>query len=649
MPTFERPTNIGKYEILATLGRGGMGVVYKARDPVIDRIVAIKTILSGEEVDEEENLADRLTMEARSAGRLHHPNIVTVFDFGKEGELSYIVMEYVEGINLAKIIDERRQLPLDTKVSILIQIANGLAYAHERGVIHRDMKPSNVCIASPGTAKILDFGLARFDSTRLTKTGYMAGTIAYMSPERLSGTTGAKDDIFALGAVAYELLTYQRAFPGGTPPEVFGKILSPGPPPKPSEISDVPPALDAVILKALAKEADQRYNTAAEFADGLRHFVTTDVHRFGADTPTMAKPVSEIFTTKPSGTAYGAPSGISEQPTAVVSDVRTKGASTKPDLDLTETAAAPTVISPVEKRQAPWIWIAAAIVLVIGAGATLVFWPKTPPAVVKPIEKKPPTTPGTTIAKVEPRNPAAEETELQLATARSLSDELGRRKLNAGESVSFSKAKALLSIAERKFNEKDYQSGARLAADAIAGLQAVISRNDQRLNQPMPTPQPPIRNTPLPLPAPVPQPPIKVAEPAPQPVPQPPVQPAPQPAPAPVPAPVRESPQREIETFMQRLAAAYQSRDVEFFREHAIQFNEQLANAVRRSPSVRVELQVQNIDVRDPQHAGVTVKRTDWFPDNSIAPATQTLTYQLDRSAGRWQIASIRAAAAGRQ
>src|SRR5205823_253809 len=192
--------------------------------------VPIKTILVGQEVSEDDNLADRLTMEARSAGRLHHPNIVTVFDFGKEGELSYIVMEYVEGINLARIIDERRPLPLDTKISLIVQIANGLAYAHERGVIHRDMKPANVCIASPGTAKILDFGLARFDSTRLTKTGYMAGTIAYMSPERLSGTTGASDDIFALGAVAYEVLTYQRAFPGATPPEVFGKILGPVPP-----------------------------------------------------------------------------------------------------------------------------------------------------------------------------------------------------------------------------------------------------------------------------------------------------------------------------------------------------------------------------------------------------------------------------------
>src|SRR5207253_693453 len=233
-----------------SLNAGSVTLVLNG-DPVIDRIVAIKTILVGGQIDEDENLADRLTMEARSAGRLHHPNIVTVFDFGKEGDLSYIVMEYVEGINLAKLIDDHRPLPLDTKLSLLVQIANGLAYAHERGVIHRDMKPSNVCVASPGTAKILDFGLARFDNTKLTKTGYMAGTIAYMSPERLSGITGAKDDIFALGAVAYELLTYERAFPGGTPPEVISKIIAPDPPRAPSQVAGVPEALDAVILKAL--------------------------------------------------------------------------------------------------------------------------------------------------------------------------------------------------------------------------------------------------------------------------------------------------------------------------------------------------------------------------------------------------------------
>ncbi|HEY8182538.1 MAG TPA: serine/threonine-protein kinase [Thermoanaerobaculia bacterium] len=632
MPTFERPTNIGKYEILATLGRGGMGVVYKARDPVIDRIVAIKTILIGEEVNAEDNLADRLTMEARSAGRLHHPNIVTVFDFGKEGDLSYIVMEYVEGINLARIIDERRPLPLDTKLSLLVQIANGLAYAHERGVIHRDMKPANVCIASPGTAKILDFGLARFDSTRLTKTGYMAGTIAYMSPERLGGTTGASDDIFALGAVAYEVLTYQRAFPGATPPEVFGKILGPVPPAAPSQIADVPAKLDRVILKALAKETEARYATAAEFADDLRHFVSTEVHHTVNDAPTQARPLRE-FITRPGGTAYGEPSKISQQETAVVSDVRTKGASTKPDLDLTAAATAPTSVTPTPPRGTRAIWIAPAAVLAI-AIAALVFWPRPPvkqqpPKPVPPVPQ--PTQPTTT-----PPDRTADDAALQLANARSLTDELQRRKLNGGESISFSKWKGTLAVAEQKFKEKDYKTGGRLAADAIAGLQDVINKNDKRQNTPT---EQPIKRVPNPLPGPVPQPPIMPTSPAPVPVPPP--QPAPTPVPAPAPAPVRESPEHEIGTFMQQLASAYQSRDVAFFRENSVQFNDAMADAVRRSPSVRVELQVQHIDVRDPHHASVAVKRTDWFPDPSTPPATRALIYNLDRSSGHWQIASI--------
>jgi serine/threonine-protein kinase len=608
-----------------------MGVVYKARDPVIDRIVAIKTILIGEEADAEDNLADRLTMEARSAGRLHHPNIVTVFDFGKEGELSYIVMEYVEGINLARIIDERRPLPLDTKLSLLVQIANGLAYAHERGVIHRDMKPANVCIASPGTAKILDFGLARFDSTRLTKTGYMAGTIAYMSPERLGGTTGASDDIFALGAVAYEVLTYQRAFPGATPPEVFGKILGPVPPAAPSQIADVPAKLDRVILKALAKETEARYATAAEFADDLRHFVSTEVHHTVNDAPTQARPLRE-FITRPGGTAYGEPSKISQQETAVVSDVTTKGATTKPDVDLTAAATAPTSVMPTPPQRPRTIWIAPAAVLAI-AIAAVVFWPRPQPVKPQPPKREPPTT-----EPVQPKTPSdrtADDAALQLANAHSLTDELQRRKLNGGESISFSKWKGTLAVAEQKFKEKDYKTGGRLAADAIAGLQDVINKNDKRQNTP--TPERPIKKVPNTLPGPSPKPPITATSP----VPVPPPRTESAPVPDLVPPTVRESPENEIGTFMQQLAAAYQSRDVAFFRENSVQFNDAMADAVRRSASVRVELQVQHIDLRDPHHASVSVKRTDWFPDPSTPPATRALIYNLDRSSGHWQIASI--------
>jgi len=640
MPTFERPTNIGKYEILATLGRGGMGVVYKARDPHIDRIVAIKTILVGEEVSEDDSLADRLTMEARSAGRLHHPNIVTVFDFGTEGEMSYIVMEYVEGINLAKLIDEHRPLPLDTKINLLIQIANGLAYAHERGVIHRDMKPSNICIASPGTAKILDFGLARFDSTRLTKTGYMAGTIAYMSPERLSGATGIKDDIFALGAIAYELLTYQRAFAGGTPPEVISKIIAPEPPRAPSTIADLPGAIDSIVLKALAKKEEDRYASAAHFADALRRLEATDVIRtVPTDGATLEKPAGGFIDARPSASVYGVSSNkTAEQATAIVADVTTRGASTKPDLDLTETAAAPTTVVPEARRPNRWPLAAVAAAVII-AVTGLVLWRRPLPVVKQtppvPVQVKP--TPATANVTATSRDPAAEQSELQLATARSLSDQLERRSLNTRESIRFSEAKARLTLAERKIKDKDYQSGARMAADAIARLQAVISTNEQRLHIPPPTTtvaMQPKTTIAVPSPAPVPQP-VRIAEPQPAPVPQPRVEPKP------APAPVQESPEKEIGAFMQQLASAYQSRDVAFFREHWLHFSDQVANAVQKSPSVRVELQIQRIDIRDAQHASVSVKRTDWFPDSAIPPATQALVYHLERGAGRWQVESI--------
>jgi serine/threonine protein kinase len=644
--THERPTKIGKYEILATLGRGGMGVVYKARDPMIDRIVAIKTILVGEEISEDDSLPDRLAMEARSAGRLHHPNIVTVFDFGKEDDLSYIVMEFVEGINLAKLIDERREIDLDTKLSIVSQIANGLAYAHEHGVVHRDMKPSNVCVTSGGSAKILDFGLARFDSTRLTKTGYMAGTIAYMSPERLSGTTGIKDDIFALGAVAYELLTYQRAFPGATPPEVFGKILTPEPPPAPSELSSsIPAAIDHVVLKALAKNADARYESAAQMADDLRQFVKTDVRRtVETNAPTVQRPIRDFVDSRSSGNIYGASSSqTANQSTAIVADHTTKGASTKPDLDLTASSSAPTAIAPAERpRRRAWPVAAALAVIIVAAGVSVMLW--RPTAVVKPVpppaEVKPAPTPAPATVTATPRDPALEQSELQLATARSLSQQLERRNLNAAESIRFGQANARLSLAQQRFDARDYPAGARLASDAITGLQAVINTNDRRVQKsptvttnrtPQPrqiAAQPPTQTA---VAVPVPQPPARVVETPPAPVPQ----------PAAVPVPVRESPEKEIETFMQQLARAYKDRDVAFFREHSLQFNDQLANAVRRSPSERVELHIVRIDMRDSQHASVSVKRTDWFPDASMPPATRSLVYYLERGAGGWQIASM--------
>lgn len=264
----DHPQKIGKYDVIEPLGEGGMGVVYKARDPLIDRIVAIKTIRGGSDFSDD-NLVARLTQEAKAAGRLHHPNIVTVYDFGQQGDLTYLAMEFIEGTNLARLIAKGRQISLATKVDIIIQICQGLAYAHEIGVVHRDIKPANICLTSNGTPKILDFGLARFDETRLTKTGFTSGTVQYMSPERMRGNSGPHDDIFAVGAVAYEILTHEPAFPGKTYKEVVTKIMSPNYPVPPSQVADLPKGFDPIILKAMNRDLMQRYKTAAEMARDL--------------------------------------------------------------------------------------------------------------------------------------------------------------------------------------------------------------------------------------------------------------------------------------------------------------------------------------------------------------------------------------------
>lgn len=266
----KHPERFGKYEVLSVIGKGGMGVVYLARDPNIDRTVAVKTIGSPDEESRDE-LLKRLTMEARSAGRLQHRNIVTIHDFGVQDDVSYIVMEFIEGTNLGAMIARHEPISLDQKLDILIQLCDGMAYAHELGVLHRDLKPSNVALTTKHIVKILDFGLARFDSTRLTQAGFLSGTIPYMSPERINGDSGAGDDIFAIGAVAYEFLSGQRAFQGRTPPEVMYQVLN-GHPAALSKIAKLPEELDTIIGRALEKDVAKRFQSARELGARLEEF-----------------------------------------------------------------------------------------------------------------------------------------------------------------------------------------------------------------------------------------------------------------------------------------------------------------------------------------------------------------------------------------
>jgi len=262
---------IGKYEITGILGRGGMGVVYRAEDKRIGRLVAIKTLTEGYSGQPE--MLERFYREAQ-AGILQHPNIVIVYDLGDEDGVPFIVMEYVTGEPLDKTITSGRQLPMIDRLSIIEQVCAALGYAHQRGVVHRDIKPANVIVQPDGHAKIVDFGIARVQSsnaeTGLTRTGNVIGTIHYIAPERLRGQPfDGRSDIFSTGVMLYLLLAGQLPFVGEDM-TVLQKLVNEPHPPLKTHISDYPSGLDAILDRALAKDPEQRYATAEEFAADLR-------------------------------------------------------------------------------------------------------------------------------------------------------------------------------------------------------------------------------------------------------------------------------------------------------------------------------------------------------------------------------------------
>jgi eukaryotic-like serine/threonine-protein kinase len=265
------PIRIGKYDILDVLGRGGMGVVYRARDARIGRNVAIKTLTEGFSGNEE--MLKRFYQEAGHTGNLRHPNIVIIYDFGDENGLPYIVMEYLDGDPLDQLIREKIPLHLSVKLEIIEQVCLALSYAHAQGMIHRDVKPANVIVQQDGLAKLLDFGIARADEDRvdggMTRTGTLVGTPAYMAPERLEGIKfDGRSDIFSVGVVLYQLLTGRLPFDAEYP-AILSQILQQDPPPLREFLPDYPPELDQVIEKSLAKNPVDRYSNAGDMAADL--------------------------------------------------------------------------------------------------------------------------------------------------------------------------------------------------------------------------------------------------------------------------------------------------------------------------------------------------------------------------------------------
>ena len=264
---------IGRYRILDELGRGATGVVYRAQDPAIGRIIAIKTIRLTDISDEaeRERLRERLFREAQSAGILSHPNIVTIYDIAEENGLAYIFMECVDGPSLEKVMNN--QQPLDQKMiySILGQTATALDYAHKKGIVHRDVKPANILIHEGVTAKIADFGVAKILSQQMTHAGVMMGTPNYMSPEQVQGhAVDGRADQFSLAVVAYEVLTGEKPFVADQLPALLFRIVREDPVPPQRLNPTLTPQVEVVLRKALAKNAPERYLTCTEFTEHLR-------------------------------------------------------------------------------------------------------------------------------------------------------------------------------------------------------------------------------------------------------------------------------------------------------------------------------------------------------------------------------------------
>jgi serine/threonine protein kinase len=262
---------LGRYEIVAGLGKGAMGTVYKANDPMLERTVALKTINLAVSANEMAEYEARFYQEAKAAGGLNHPNIVTIYDVGKTGDMPYLAMEYLEGSELHEILRHRKPLSAAHALEIAAQVADGLAYAHERGVVHRDVKPANIMVVREGLVKIADFGVARMRSSERAADMQVVGSPRYMSPEQvLRKRAEHRSDIFSLGMVLYEMLTGAPPFKGADLNAILFQIVNAEPPRASTKVADLPEMLDSILAKALAKAPEARYQNAREFAAELR-------------------------------------------------------------------------------------------------------------------------------------------------------------------------------------------------------------------------------------------------------------------------------------------------------------------------------------------------------------------------------------------
>jgi serine/threonine protein kinase len=268
---------LGRYEIVRVLGSGAMGVVYEGNDSKLHRRVAIKTIIKNALVDPAvaADYSERFMREAQAVAKLNHPNIVTVYDFGEEGEVAYFVMEFIQGHELKEYLDSGVQFPVAKSIGYMIDLLGALDYAHSQGIVHRDIKPANIMIDQSGRLKLTDFGVVKMlDNQEGTQAGTMVGTPGYMSPEQILGTgVSPKSDIFAAGVILYQLLTWKKPFTGDGVFTIQQKIVNKDPVLPSSLTAGLPQFLDQVVARAMAKKPEDRYAHASEFADELKRYL----------------------------------------------------------------------------------------------------------------------------------------------------------------------------------------------------------------------------------------------------------------------------------------------------------------------------------------------------------------------------------------
>jgi len=397
--------SLGKYKIVAKIGQGAMGEVYKAHDTVLNRDVALKTIVA--DLGSDTTLRERFKREAQSAASLNHPNIIKVYDFGEQDKKLYMAMELLEGIDLRQAMARRTLVSLDAQLDVMLQICEGLAFAHAHDIVHRDLKPANIHILPSGKVRIMDFGLARLSGSEMTRTGMVMGTPHYMSPEQVRGERAdTRSDVFAIGCVFYELLAGHKAFEADSMHAVLYKIIQESPRPI-REVTGIPPVIAEVVEKTMVKNPEDRLQNAGELTTALRRA------REALAVGRGEQALSEL--PPPPAHRMPIPGAPAPPPGRAAEGLRSEAQSPRPQTVPRQPVARPALPEPTRSRTL--VYGAVALVAVLAVAGLLSFL-RRPPAPPPPVG-----SPAAASGQVENLARAVADTQV----------ELGRKRLEAGD------------------------------------------------------------------------------------------------------------------------------------------------------------------------------------------------------------------------